>query len=206
MDRPVWVVKIGGSLERSPSLPAWLDLLADEGAGRLVVVPGGGSFAEAVRSNDRHWALPPLVSHRMAIVAMEQFAWMLCGLNAGLVPASSATEMDDARARGRTPVWLAAGMSLEAGAEIEASWRVSSDSLAAWLAGKLGAGALVLVKTISPPVLQVSELCELGYLDRGFVDYAADLGCEIVCLGADEYPRLALALGDGTCPGHPLQT
>ena len=72
----MWVVKIGGSLQRSQSLPLWLDTVTGEPVGRVVVVPGGGGFAEAVRASDSHWGLPSWASHRMAILGMDQFALM----------------------------------------------------------------------------------------------------------------------------------
>ena len=47
---PFIVVKLGGSVVRSPELDAWLDALA-KGAGRIVVVPGGGALADEVRAS-----------------------------------------------------------------------------------------------------------------------------------------------------------
>ena len=40
------VVKLGGSLSGAPELKAWLAALAGA-AGRVVLVPGGGPFADA---------------------------------------------------------------------------------------------------------------------------------------------------------------
>ena len=44
----MWVVKLGGSFEEAaaasggaPSLTAWLSMLGEAGAGRVVIVPGG---------------------------------------------------------------------------------------------------------------------------------------------------------------------
>lgn len=202
----MWVVKIGGSLERSATLPAWLDVVTAEGAGRVVVVPGGGAFAETVRVCDRYWGLPGTVSHRMAIVAMEQFALMLCGLNEGLVEASNEVAIRSTLAQGNTPVWLATPMCLAAEREIEASWRVTSDSLAAWLAAKLGA-SLALVKSASLPAgeTRIAALSRTGFLDQGFGDYARDLECEIFSLGPDDHPAFADALRYGRRPGPPLR-
>ena len=43
------VVKLGGSVVRSSELQSWLDAIA-QGAGRIVVVPGGGALADEVRA------------------------------------------------------------------------------------------------------------------------------------------------------------
>jgi aspartokinase-like uncharacterized kinase len=73
---------------------------------------------------------------------MEQFGWLL----AELIPRAVRCA-DLARARelaGRhAPVLLPAGLPLDA---LPASWRVTSDSIAAWVADQVGAGRLVLVK------------------------------------------------------------
>ena len=45
----MWVVKIGGSLSHDPMLRKWLVELCEVGGGRVVIVPGGGDFADKVR-------------------------------------------------------------------------------------------------------------------------------------------------------------
>ena len=45
----MWVVKIGGSLSHDPALREWLTQLWEVGGGRVVIVPGGGDFADTVR-------------------------------------------------------------------------------------------------------------------------------------------------------------
>ena len=46
----------------------------------LLVVPGGAGFADAVRDADRRFGLAATASHRMAILGMEQFGWLLSDL------------------------------------------------------------------------------------------------------------------------------
>ena len=46
----------------------------------------------------------------------------------------------------RTPVWLPSTCGHPGVRQSLPSWDVTSDSLAAWLAGKLGADALLLIK------------------------------------------------------------
>ena len=66
----MWVVKIGGSVCADTLLPQWLDLLVKLGGGRVVVVCGGGSFADEVRRVQAHWAFDDLAAHNMAVLAM----------------------------------------------------------------------------------------------------------------------------------------
>ncbi len=77
----------------------------------------------------------------MAILGMEQFGWLL----SELIPGAE-RRADLARAgAGRTTVLLPAALPLDA---LPASWDVTSDSIAAWVAHRVGAGRLVLVKGV----------------------------------------------------------
>ena len=103
----------------------------------------------------------------MAILGMEQFGWLLGDLIPGAVRCS---DLAAVRA-GRTTVLLPAALPLDA---LPASWAVTSDSIAAWVADQAGAGRLVLVKEVDglfadwPPRgepiarLTVAELAALG--------------------------------------------
>jgi aspartokinase-like uncharacterized kinase len=142
------VVKVGGGLGRGAgddALRALCLLLGKLGERHtLLVVPGGAAFADAVRDHDRRFGLRAATSHRMAILGMEQFGWLLSDLIPGaercpdLAPAGGFAD-------GRTSVLLPARLALDA---LPASWHVTSDSIAAWVAGQVGAGRLVLVKEV----------------------------------------------------------
>jgi 5-(aminomethyl)-3-furanmethanol phosphate kinase len=166
------VVKVGGGLAREAGGDALRALCAAIGeAGRrhrLLVVPGGGSFADAVRDCDRVYGLSDAAAHRMAILAMDQFGWLL----SELIPGCAAiTEIEGDGLRVLLPAAVLADDPLPA------SWDVTSDSIAAWVAREAGAGRLVLVKPVDglyrewPPVgaplarVGVEELSGLGGVD-----------------------------------------
>src|SRR5690606_1029758 len=130
---PVWVVKLGGSLASNPGLKDWLAVLARRGGGRVVIVPGGGPFADAVRVAQRRWNFPDPVEHRMALPAMEQYGLLLAGMQPRLRTARTAAEIAEILARGAAAVWLPFAMTAGPEArDIEESWNMTSDSLAAW--------------------------------------------------------------------------
>jgi aspartokinase-like uncharacterized kinase len=141
------VVKVGGGLARAAGDGALRTLCATLGElGRrhpLLVVPGGAWFADAVRDADRRFELSAATSHRMAILAMEQFGWLLGDLIPQAVLCTGLASAREVACAGRTPVLLPAALSLDA---LPASWAVTSDSIAAWVAGEAGARRLVLVK------------------------------------------------------------
>ena len=138
------VVKVGGGLGRGAGDDALRALCAALGElGRrhpLLVVPGGAWFADAVREADGRFALPAATSHRMAVLGMEQFGWLL----SELIPGAERSTQARAGAGGTT-VLLPGALALD---RLPASWEVTSDSIAAWVAGEAGAGRLVLVKEV----------------------------------------------------------
>jgi len=170
----MWVVKLGGSLAADPVLRDWLDVLATHGRGRVVLVPGGGPFADQVRDAQESWGFPDDVAHRMALHAMEQFGLMLLGLAPSLIPAATEDDVRRVLQTARVAVWLPVAMTI-AEDEIPANWDVTSDSLAAWFAQRLNAERLILVKAAPAPRpdLEPAELSRLGIVDAAFPEFAA---------------------------------
>jgi 5-(aminomethyl)-3-furanmethanol phosphate kinase len=97
----MWVVKLGGSLARDPRLVNWLRMLAEFGAGRVTVVPGGATFADTVRQSQAHWGFDDLAAHNMAVLAMAQTAHMLHALEPRLVLAANDSAIRQALHGGR---------------------------------------------------------------------------------------------------------
>ncbi len=174
-DRPVWVVKIGGSLLGSPELERWLDVAAKYGDGKVIIVPGGGIFADAVREAQKLFKVSDTCAHRLAVLAMDQFGLLLANMNPALATARTECEIDERTWQHRGIVWLPSHMVL-ADDSIPQSWDVTSDSLAAWLADKLGAQHLVLVKSDKPneKVLSLKTITDDGLVDQVFGDFALD--------------------------------
>ncbi|MFI0849065.1 dihydroneopterin aldolase [Mesorhizobium sp. IMUNJ 23232] len=122
----------------------WIAALAG-GSMPLVVVPGGGPFADTVREAHRDMGFSDAAAHKMAILAMEQFGQIILDRDGRFAPARSQQEIGAVLARGKVAVWMPSEMALSA-PEIPQSWDVTSDSLAAWLAAQLGAETLLLIK------------------------------------------------------------
>ena len=142
----MWVVKLGGSLLGSPALKRWLDALNSFSDGKVVIVPGGGIFADAVRESQLMTGIDDATSHKMAVVAMDQYATLMCGLNPSLTLASNELEIAERGWQHQAIVWKPSEMVL-ADEGIAMNWDVTSDSLAAWLATKLNAQHLILIKS-----------------------------------------------------------
>ena len=186
--RTLTVIKLGGSHAFAPHLRDWLDAIASC-AGSIVLVPGGGPFADVVRDAQPRIGFADDAAHRMALLAMEQYACALVSLNAQFTLAQSKTEIEHALGERRVPVWLPSRMALAA-REIPWSWDVTSDSLAAWLAGELPASRLVLVKH-NAARMNADELAARGIVDSAFPSFLARSGIPVTVLGAADHARLA---------------
>jgi aspartokinase-like uncharacterized kinase len=200
----MWVVKLGGSLAGSEILRLWLSGLAERAGGRVVIVPGGGLFADAVRKAQLQSHFSDWHAHRMALLAMDQYGWMLLGLENKLGPARSLVEIHGALAEGRVPVWLPSNM-LAARTDVPATWDITSDSLAAWLAGQLAAEHLVLVKSVAPGVgsIPVEDVVQRGIVDHGFEEFLAECGCIGWWVGDSSHAGFfAMLEEDGKSSGH----
>jgi len=181
------VIKLGGSHAFAPHLRSWLDAIASR-AGSIVLVPGGGPFADAVRDAQPRIGFDDGAAHRMALLAMEQFGCALASLNERFALAESHAEIEAALAARRVPVWLPTRMALAA-RDIPWSWDVTSDSLAAWLAEELGASAVILVKH-KRVCMSAKELASGGIVDPAFPQFVARTGAAITVLGAEDHAHL----------------
>lgn len=196
--RPV-VVKVGGSFAFSPHLKDWIAAIS-RCAGRTVIVPGGGPFADLVRAAQAQMGFDDLAAHRMGLLAMEQYGCAIKSLDDGLSLADSFDAISDGLASRQVPVWLPSRMALDA-PDIPQSWDVTSDSLAAWLAGKIGAERLLLVKHVEPAqgTARAADLAMRDIVDKAFAHFLGASGVPAFVLGSTDH----VAVGRSLC-GEPV--
>jgi 5-(aminomethyl)-3-furanmethanol phosphate kinase len=208
------VVKVGGGLAREAGDGALRTLcaqIAEAGARHpLLVVPGGAEFADAVRAHDSRFGLRPQTAHWMAILAMDQFGWSLSDLIPGAARCADLGSVGD---RG-VSILLPAALLAECD-PLPESWAVTSDSIAAWVAGAAGAERLVLVKAVAglyrtwPPAgapiprLTVDELAALASagVDEHLPATLRAAGVETWLIDGREPARLSELLDEGRTAG-----
>jgi len=177
------VVKIGGGLlARDGCLDAVLRVIADVARNEpLLVVPGGGPFADAVRDQDERMRLSDDASHWMAVLGMDQYAHLIASRLPRAVLVFDADGIAAALRAEHVPV-LAPYSWLRREDCLPHSWQVTSDSIAAWVAGAIGAQRLVLVK---PPGATVgSGLESVDLVDGYFARARANLSVELIAADA----------------------
>jgi aspartokinase-like uncharacterized kinase len=202
----VWVIKLGGSLANSEELPQWLDVIATAGAGKVVLVPGGGPWADEVREAQKREGFDDQVAHRKALRAMEHYGKVLAEMRTNLVPAAGIAEIHEALCNRQIAVWMPHAMVAD-DSSIPESWDVTSDSLAAWLARQLNASALLLVKSlkIHGPQPGIEDLMRRGWVDPAFANFISDTHLRIVLLGPGDQKaavRMLTAVGTTVATNH----
>lgn len=179
------VVKVGGSLCRDREV---LERLCDElnGVEGILVVPGGGEFADKVREMDGRFNLSPVISHRLAILAMQQTGMLIRNFFKG--------EIFDCR-------------KLLQDRNLKPSWAITSDSISAYIARNTGAEKLILLKdvdgvfTADPkknkdvkliPELTVKELSvmESSCLDGEFQNFIKNSGLKVWVINGNHPERI----------------
>jgi aspartokinase-like uncharacterized kinase len=168
--RPL-VVKVGGGLLRDEGLAglrrACVEVTETAARRPVLVVPGGGPFADAVRAVDAQVGLSDDVAHLLAMQAMDQLGVLLASVF--LPDASPAAGLVVPR---RLAV-LGVAPAFNGRPGVPASWSVTSDSLAVLAAAAIGADEAVLLKPVDGvlarwpsddpplPAITADELAEL---------------------------------------------
>ena len=168
------VAQVGGSLydwpELGPALRAWLARQPEP----VLLFPGGGDAADAVRNWDRVHALGEEHAHWLAIRSLSLGAHFLQRLLGSLPVVESPL-----------PGILDPYPYFRTQSGPPHTWTVTTDSLAAWVAIQSGASKLVLLKSTDIPVsLGWKEASDAGFVDGYFPELlvTANLRVEAVNL------------------------
>ena len=173
------LVKVGGSLiGHAQALMAQLE------AHDVLVVPGGGPFAQTVRRVQRESGFDDAIAHKMAIMAMDQYGLLLSDVSG--IPTYDSLECVE------TPGIFLPSKLLKKDDPFIPSWDVTSDTIACHIAHLTGArrfiiltdvdGILIDGKTVDE--IPASELQKLPKtcVDRALPDYLIKYGmdCRVV--------------------------
>lgn len=180
------VVKVGGGLlARAGAFELVIDALTAFRRGRrLAIVPGGGPFADAVRQMFKRVKIGEDTAHWMAVLGMDQYGHALAARIPEAALVDTPALLSAALEAGRLPV-LAPYRWLRAADPLPHSWEVTSDSIAAWFAGALGARRVVLIKP--------AERSQRTLVDAYFVR-SLPTGVEHLIVTADDVGQLDVAL------------
>lgn len=140
-------MKVGGSLYRPDTLAelrSEVNYLAETAS--IIIVPGGGPFANMVRRSYADFKFDDSTAHWMAIAAMDQYGMLLEGMGLGKGMRSLEALMEETFAKW-PKIFLPYGHLVKQD-PLPHSWNVTSDSIAAYLAGIVKPDLFVLLKPV----------------------------------------------------------
>ena len=184
------VVKLGGSLYHR--IPGIIPIL--RAAGRpLLIVPGGGPFANAVREAQ----VDDDAAHWMAIAAMDQY---------GLHVASHGLPVTETLAIPDHPVVLLPYRCLREKDPLPHSWYVTSDTIAAWIAYTLGLDLLLLksvdgIMTGSALLETVTSPLATDVVDPAFLPFVLEKKIVTCIINGSDPDRILQFLAGRQVPG-----
>jgi 5-(aminomethyl)-3-furanmethanol phosphate kinase len=186
MSPPIVVVKVGGSLLDWHELPTRLaSYLESRPADRVVLVVGGGRFADVLRDLDAIYSIGEVRSHALALRVLDFSAHVLADLLPGSKVVDNLTRLADAWELGRVPI-LAPRLFLDdddrSPDPLPHAWSTTTDSIAARIAVRLGARELALLKSTSlPDGADRVEAARLGLVDEEFPRAAEEVSVVSYC-------------------------
>jgi len=181
------VIKLGGSLVTSHKVIACLDKIEQHyQQHKVVIVPGGGQFADQVRLAQHTWYFSDKTAHHMAILAMQQMALLFNAIKPVFKLCPNLALLKNQSNAG-IYIWSPDIFELDK-ANIPASWDVSSDSLSAWLALCLDAKELIVVKSDKiPNVLDVPSLIKHQIVDASFYNFTKSATFALNIVQAEDF-------------------
>ena len=157
----VHIIKLGGSLCGTPELTAWLAEIT-AATTPIIIVPGGGPFADSIRQAQADYSFDNSTAHRMALLAMAQFGLLLQSLAPSLAVFSNPAMLPK-----HSAIWLP-DLRLATQEDIAHSWRVTADSLALWLAQQHHASLALVKSDLGTFPAAVTTASQQGILDADF--------------------------------------
>ena len=143
------VLKLGGSLANNPEKLRFLmeKLVELSRQYLLLIVPGGGEFADTVRSLDTRFNLSSKAAHRMAILAMDQYGLLLADLSPKTTVVRTFEDTKISLKLSNLSIFLPASIMFSEDS-LENSWNITSDSISLYIAHRLGAQQVLLITDV----------------------------------------------------------
>ena len=177
----MWVLKIGGSWITNPNLITLIKRLEKKKKGKIVIVAGGGCFADSVRYAFKKTKMSEKLANTLALKSTEIFCSYLKDINKKLYLTT-----DKHFKENLLNVWLPS-VILSKEKSFKKNWNSTSDSVAAWLSNNVKADGLVFIKSLKKfkKVNKLADLQKKNIIDKNTSTYLKSFKGEIKITGLD---------------------
>ena len=193
------VFKLGGSLLKSGLIKIWVNFIVDHFKGKAVIVPGGGIFADHIRSAQKDYCLADNVAHDMALHSMAQMGIVITSLDeTNLNFCNNKDAINDSLNANQIAVIGSFSFLKKTISPSEKNWNLTSDSIALMVAEEIRVQTLFIVKSSShtfknknDPLNQtmVDDLVSLNILDNHFSSQFRASKTTVFIYFRDQFPN-----------------
>ena len=170
--------KLGGSLFNSGFMRLWIKFITDHFKGGAIIVPGGGLFADHIRSVQKNYNLKDDIAHDMALYSMSQMGLLISSMDrTNLHFCNTKHEIARSIEHSKVPIIGSFDFLKTRISPSNKNWSITSDSLALMTSEELQTQTLLIVKSclcsfidskIALNQTEVNKLVSLSILDAGF--------------------------------------
>ena len=177
----MWVLKIGGSWITNPNLTTLLKRLYKKKTGKIIIVAGGGCFADAVRFAFKKTKMSEKLANTLALKSTEIFCSYLKDINKKIYLTTNRRFRENL-----LNVWLPSSI-LSNEKSFKKNWNSTSDSVAAWLSTNIKADGLVFIKSLkkTKKINKLGDLQKKNIIDKNTSTYLKSFKGEIKITGLD---------------------
>jgi len=177
----MWVLKIGGSWITNPNLTTLLKTLDKKKKGKMIIVAGGGCFADSVRFAFKKTKMSEKIANTLALKSTEIFCSYLKDINKKLYLTTNQRFRENS-----LNVWLPS-LILSNEKSFKKNWNSTSDSVAAWLSTNIKAEGLVFIKSLKKfkKINKLGDLQKKNIIDKNTSTYLKSFKGEIKITGLD---------------------
>ena len=177
----MWVLKIGGSWITNPKLTTLIRRLDKKKKGKIIIVAGGGCFADSVRFAFKKTKMSEKLANTLALKSTEIFCSYLKNINKKLYLTTDKRFKENS-----LNVWLPS-VILSNEKSFKRNWDSTSDSVAAWLSENIKADGLVFIKSLKKfeKINKLADLQKKNIIDKNTSTYLKSFKGEIKITGLD---------------------
>ena len=170
--------KLGGSLLNSGFMKIWIKFITDHFKGRAIIIPGGGLFANHIRSVQKNYNLEDDIAHDMALYSMSQMGLLISSIDrTNLHFCNTKNEINRVIEENKVPIIGTFDFLKKRIGSPNKNWSITSDSIALLISEELQLNTVLIVKScwysfidskIALNQPKVNKLVSLGILDASF--------------------------------------